>query len=69
MSDERTDRDDDIIELVLTIFRNILHVPDTVSERTSERLHDSAIRALNDIGFIELIISLTNDIAEVGGSC
>lgn len=69
MSDERTDRDDDIIELVLTIFRNILHVPDTVSERTSERLHDSAIRALNDIGFIELIISLTNDIAEVGGNC
>ena len=48
--------------LVLTIFRNILHVPDRHVGNHRETLHDRAVLAFHESGITDLMINLANHI-------
>eukprot|EP00049_Salpingoeca_infusionum_P007691 m.124905 g.124905 ORF g.124905 m.124905 type:complete len:1399 (-) comp13788_c1_seq1:374-4570(-) len=63
-ADPRTDDDDMMIELVLTIFRNILHVPNPTANGTSGTLHDKAVMAFEECGIIDIIMHMCHDMEE-----
>jgi hypothetical protein len=63
IADNRTSRQDDIVELVLLLFRNMLHCPNPPEiASTRATLQDRAILAFEQVGIFDLIVSLANDI-------
>lgn len=60
--DLRTSRQEDFIELVLLMIRNIVHTPDKDETYMSrESLQDRAILAFDQVGVFDLIVSLAHD--------
>eukprot|EP00026_Physarum_polycephalum_P000565 Phypoly_transcript_00566.p1 GENE.Phypoly_transcript_00566~~Phypoly_transcript_00566.p1 ORF type:complete len:1445 (+),score=379.68 Phypoly_transcript_00566:78-4412(+) len=64
----RTQEASQLIELVLTLFRNLLHIPDPITSRavsdTRENMHDSLILAFQKDHILELLIILAGMLEE-----
>lgn len=62
--EQRTSKQEDIIELVLLIVRNVLHVPNPKEVNpTRETLQDRTILAFDKVGIFNLVILLGNDVS------
>ena len=61
--DKRTGKQEDIVELVLLIIRNLVHCPNRKEgNTTTDSLQDKAILACETVGILDLIVSLANDV-------
>lgn len=58
---KRTSRQDDIVELVLLLFRNVMHCPNPIEEPNRRSLQDRAVLAFEAVGIFDLISMLAND--------
>jgi hypothetical protein len=62
IAEERTSKDSDMIELVLLIIRNMIHIPnETGAQDGRVTLQDKCILAFHQVGILDLVISLAND--------
>lgn len=64
VNEYRDNRDIDFMELVLTIIKNLLAVPNQEVSNSEETLHQRTIRVFHQCGIPELVINLSNDMDE-----
>ncbi|EDQ86145.1 uncharacterized protein MONBRDRAFT_28544 [Monosiga brevicollis MX1] len=61
----RSEQDENLIELILTLLRNILHAPNPQMDNVhAESLHDKAVRAFNEAGVTDLVLGMCNNMGE-----
>ena len=60
--DKRTSKQEDVVELVLLIVRNLVHCPNRrEASITSDSLQDRCILSCQKVGILDLLVTLAND--------